>query len=78
MAYVFGVVECTPCICVPRDGDATQDRVFPLARCKFEHLDLACPKDAEYVLREEFGDDWRIPKKGFKTFMIDRTAAVGG
>jgi len=62
-------------------GNFTMNRIFPLKRCKFEHLNVSCPQDPEYVLEEEFGLDWRIPKKGFKTFMIDpalKAPADGG
>ena len=48
-----------------------QERIFPLKRCKFVTMEFSCPRDPEYVLEEEFGLDWRIPKKGFKTFNID-------
>jgi hypothetical protein len=41
-------------------------------------MEFSCPKDPEYVLEEEFGADWRVPKKGFKTFMINPALRATG
>jgi hypothetical protein len=49
-----------------------QDRVFPLKKCMFVDAMFSCPHDPEYVLRENFGDDWRVPKPGFKTWMLKK------
>ena len=48
-----------------------QSGIFPLRKCNFAGLQLRCPNDPVYVLEEEFGLDWCIPKRGFKTFDID-------
>lgn len=50
-----------------------QERIFPLRQCQFEDAVFPCPKDAEWVLEEEYGTDWRVRKRGFKTWMLEKS-----
>lgn len=42
--------------------------VFPTEPCpfKFEGVSCMCAKDNDYLMTQEYGADWRVPKIGFK------------
>jgi len=45
-------------------------QVLPVRVCNFTFRGVGgfmCPKDVEYVLRQEYGRNWRTPIHGFKT-----------
>jgi len=53
-------------------------RVLPVRECQFEGRVFHCPHDPFYVLTQQFGSDWCIPKQDFKPFMADRQTAGAG
>lgn len=53
-------------------------RVVPVRECQFEGRVFHCPHDPFYVLTQQFGSDWCIPKQDFKPFMADRHSAGAG
>lgn len=36
-------------------------RALPTRRCAFGRVQLPCPRDVDFVLREHYGDNWRVP-----------------
>lgn len=47
-------------------------QILPVVPCRLRHLTVPCPKDTEAVVVDEFGETWKTPIKGFKTWMIKR------
>jgi len=50
------------------------DHFYPLSECTLRGLPMKCPKDSVTVIEDLFGDQWRVPMPGFKTYMLQREA----
>lgn len=51
-------------------------KLLPPSDCEFEGRSFQCPSDPDYILTQEFGSDWRTPKKDFKPNMVERTPVI--
>jgi len=49
-----------------------QEDMFPTVNCNFSGVTAQCPRNTLYVIEELYGADWNVPKKGFKTHMMER------
>jgi hypothetical protein len=49
-------------------------KLLPVEECEFEGRKFHCPHDADFVLTQQFGSDWRTPKQDFKPSMVHRLA----
>jgi len=47
-------------------------RVVPVQECDFEGRVFNCPHDPDFILTQQYGSDWRTPKKGFLPTMATR------
>lgn len=48
--------------------------ILPLTPCALRGRAMLCPRDPVATIVDEFGDSWRTPIKGFKTYMLQREA----
>lgn len=53
-----------------------KSEILPVEPCKLRHLTVPCPRNAIAVIEDEFGENWRTPIKGFKTWMIKRPSTA--
>jgi hypothetical protein len=50
--------------------------ILPPRECQLRHLKVPCPQNPIAVIEEEFGENWRTPIPGFKTYMIQRPSTA--
>jgi hypothetical protein len=48
--------------------------ILPLTPCTLRGRTAMCPRDPIATIVDEFGDSWRTPIRGFKTYMLQREA----